>query len=53
MMIPKLFINKNIKRKEFNELLEIAYTKLNNNKQYIDKAKNNNDNNFYHEIFYF
>ena len=53
MMIPKLFINKNIKRKEFNELLEIAYSKLNNNKQYIDKAKNNNDNNFYHEIFYF
>ena len=50
IMIPRLITNKNNKRSNFNELLEVAYNKL--------KIKNNGlnnekDNNFYHEIFYF
>ena len=55
IMIPKLFINKNIKRKEFNELLEIAYTKLKHNNYCFNRTNNNiyNENNFYQEIFYF
>jgi len=55
-MIPKLIINKNNKRNHFNELLEVAYNKLNINKKYNNKNNyiiNNNINNFYHEIFYF
>ena len=53
-MIPKLIINKNNKRNHFNELLEVAYDKLEINK--ICHNKNNSkehENNFYHEIFYF
>ncbi len=48
IMIPKLIINKNNKRNNFNELLEIAYNKLKLNKKY-----NELNNNIYHEIFYF
>jgi hypothetical protein len=44
-MIPKLIINKNNKRNNFNELLEVAYNKLKDNKSH--------NNNYYHEIFYF
>ena len=51
-MIPKLIINKNNKRNHFKELLEVAYDKLKINKN--ANSKNNSDeNNFYHEIFYF
>ena len=58
IMIPKLIINKNNKRNKFNELLEVAYNKLNIIKTYKNKDKynfNNNEfeNNIYHEIFYF
>ena len=55
-MIPKLIINKNNKRNKFNELIEVAYNKLNISKTYNNKDKINNnitENNFYHEIFYF
>ena len=58
IMIPKLSINKANKRNIFNELLEIAYNKLNNNKNNNTKSNNNvflykNTNSFYHEIFFF
>ena len=56
IMIPKLIINKNNKRNKFNELIEVAYNKLNISKTYNNKDKINNnitENNFYHEIFYF
>ena len=50
IMIPKLIINKNNKRNNFNELLEVAYNKLKSNKKF---SEINNTNNIYHEIFYF
>ena len=55
-MIPKLTINKNNKREHFNELLEVAYNKLNiTNSNNNSKGNENYElkNNFYHEIFYF
>ena len=51
-MIPKLIINKNNKRNNFNELLEVAYNKLKSNKKFSE-INNNTNNNIYHEIFYF
>ena len=50
IMIPKLMINKNNKRSHFNELLEVAYNKLKINSSI---SNSENENNFYHEIFYF
>ena len=50
IMIPKLMINKNNKRSHFNELLEVAYNKLKINSS---NSNSENENNFYHEIFYF
>ena len=52
IMIPKLIINKNNKRNNFNELLEVAYNKLKSNKKFSE-INNNTNNNIYHEIFYF
>ena len=46
IMIPKLIINKNNIKNNFNELFEVAYNKL---KKIVD----NKNNDFYHQIFYF
>ena len=45
IMIPKLIINKNNKKNNFNELFEVAYNKL--------KKYENINYEFYHQIFYF
>ena len=42
-MIPKLIINKNNKRNKFNELIEVAYNKLNISKTYNNKDNINNN----------
>ena len=44
-MIPKLMLNKNNKKNNFNELFEVAYNKL--------KKYENKNYEFYHQIFYF
>ena len=46
IMIPKLIINKNNIKNNFNELFEVAYNKL-------KKISENKNNEFYHQIFYF
>ena len=46
IMIPKLMINKNNKKNNFNELFEVAYQKLR-------KISENKNYEFYHQIFYF
>ena len=45
IMIPKLIINKNNKKNNFNELFEVAYNKL--------KKYENINYEFYHQIVYF
>lgn len=45
IIIPKLIINKNNKRNNFNELLEVAYEKFQFNTEH--------EYDFYHDIFYF
>ena len=46
IMIPKLMINKNNKKNNFNELFEVACHKLR-------KLSENKNYEFYHQIFYF
>ena len=46
IMIPKLMINKNNKKNNFNELFEVACHKLR-------KISENKNYEFYHQIFYF
>ena len=46
IMIPKLMINKNNKKNNFNELFEVAYNKF----KKTSEVKNYE---FYHQIFYF
>ena len=45
-MIPKLMINKNNKKNNFNELFEVACNKLR-------KITENKNFEFYHQIFHF
>ena len=52
IMIPKLIINKNNKRNNFNELLEVAYNKLKSNKKFSEINNNTNNNIYLKQFFY-